>query len=119
LIMMAFMLNMYRNATANIAIIAGSVVAFGLALWLVRSQQTVGDVAYMKAMVPHHSIAIMTSERARIRDARVRRLADNIIESQRREIEEMKQLIADLQQNPVPADAPDLEPKTAQLNTSQ
>jgi len=51
----------------------------------------------MKAMIPHHSIAIMTSERAHISDPRVRKLADGIIESQRREIEEMKELIRDLQ----------------------
>ena len=65
-------------------------------MYLVRSQRTVHDVAYMKAMIPHHSIAVLTSERAEISDRRVRALADGIIESQRREIEEMKTLIADL-----------------------
>jgi hypothetical protein len=119
IIMLAFMLNMYKNATANIAIFAGSALAFGLALWLVRSQETVDDTAYMKAMIPHHSIAIMTSERAHIRNPRVRKLADQIIESQRREIAEMKQLIADLAQKPVPADAPDLEPDAAQVSSSR
>jgi hypothetical protein len=119
IIMLAFMLNMYKNATANIAIFAGSALAFGLALWLVRSQETVDDIAYMKAMIPHHSIAIMTSERAHIRDPRVRKQADQIIESQRREIDEMKQLIADLAQKPVPADAPDLEPDAAQVSSSR
>jgi hypothetical protein len=117
-IMLAFMADMYKNTTANIAIFAGSVLAFGLALWLVRSQETVNDVAYMKAMIPHHSIAIMTSERAHIRDPRVRGLADGIVESQRREIEQMKQLIADLERNPVPDGAPDLEPKTAESKTA-
>jgi uncharacterized protein (DUF305 family) len=63
----------------------------------VRSQATVDDVSYMRAMIPHHSIAILTSERARIRDPRVRELADEIIEAQRREIDEMKALIADLE----------------------
>lgn len=63
----------------------------------VRSQATVQDVAYMKAMIPHHSIAILTSERARISDPRVRELADGIIESQRREIAEMKAVISDLE----------------------
>ncbi len=58
---------------------------------------TVQDVAYMKAMIPHHSIAVLTSERAEISDPRVRELANQIIESQRREIEEMKTLIADLE----------------------
>ena len=75
---------------------------FAGALWLVRSQETVSDVSYMKAMIPHHSIAIMTSERAHIRDPRVRELADKIIEAQVREIGEMKQLIADLEANPPP-----------------
>jgi uncharacterized protein (DUF305 family) len=68
-----------------------------IALWLVRSQATVEDVSYMRAMIPHHSIAILTSERARITDPRVRQLADEIVESQRREIDEMKALIRDLE----------------------
>lgn len=107
-IMLGFMWSMYGNRAANIGIVAGSIVAFAAALWLVRSQETVGDVSYMKAMIPHHSIAIMTSERAHIRDPRVRRLADGIIEAQLREIGEMKTLIADLEKNPPAADAPDL-----------
>jgi uncharacterized protein (DUF305 family) len=70
---------------------------FAVALWLARSQATVDDVSYMRAMIPHHSIAILTSERAGIADARVRKLADGIIESQRREIAEMQSLIRDLE----------------------
>jgi len=108
--MAVIMLGMYRNKQANLAIFIGAALAFTAALFLVRSQETAGDVSYMKAMIPHHSIAIMTSERAHIRDPRVRKLADGIIEAQVREIAEMKQLIADLEKNPVPADAPDLPP---------
>jgi len=96
-IMLSFMLNMYSNKLVNIAIYIGSVIVFALALWLVRSQATVGDAEYMKAMIPHHSIAIMTSERAQITDPRVRKLADEIIASQQREIAEMKYLIQDLE----------------------
>ena len=96
-IMLAFMLGMYRNRTANIAIFAGAIVVFAGSLWLVRSQQTVSDVDYMKAMIPHHSIAIMTSGRAHFRDPRVRDLADGIIAAQVREIAQMKALIADLE----------------------
>ena len=110
IIMLAFMLAMYRNRAANIEIFVGSVIVFALSLWLVRSQETVSDVAYMKAMIPHHSIAIMTSRRAHIRDPRVRELADGIIAAQVREIGEMEALIADLEANPVPADAADLLP---------
>jgi uncharacterized protein (DUF305 family) len=96
-IMLGYMLDMYKNRRANLAIMLGSVVVFALSLWLVRSQATVQDVAWMKAMIPHHSIAILTSERAKISDPRVRKLADGIIESQRREIEEMKALIQELE----------------------
>ncbi|MBZ8132588.1 DUF305 domain-containing protein [Afifella sp. IM 167] len=95
-IMLAYMLGMYSNKALNIAIFAGAVVVFALTLWLVRSQVTVSGPSYMRAMIPHHSIAIMTSERAQIRDPRVRKLADEIIEAQRREIAEMRYLIAEV-----------------------
>ncbi|MBA3049293.1 MAG: DUF305 domain-containing protein [Alphaproteobacteria bacterium] len=110
-VMMGFMWSMYGKTRVNQAIIVLSVVVFAGSLWLVRSQATVGDVAYMKAMIPHHSIAILTSERAHIRDPRVRALADDIIEAQEREISEMDALIADLSRQPPPADAPDLPPR--------
>lgn len=96
-IMLGFMLNMYNNRKTNISIFVGSILVFVLSLWLVRSQVTVGDVAWMKAMIPHHSIAILTSERANISDPRVQKLADEIIEAQVREIAEMKALIQDLE----------------------
>lgn len=96
LIMLACMLAMYENRKMNIAIVTGAVIVVSVSLWLVRSQVTVSGPSYMRAMIPHHSIAVMTSERARIRDARVRKLADEIIAAQRREIAEMRYLIADV-----------------------
>ncbi|MEP9347451.1 DUF305 domain-containing protein [Xanthobacter sp. KR7-225] len=108
IIMLGFMWSMSKNGPANIAIMACAVAVFAGALWLVRSQATVGDVSYMKAMIPHHSIAILTSSRARIRDPRVRVLADRIIGAQEREIDQMQALIADLQRNPPANTAPDL-----------
>ena len=100
IIMLAFMLGMYSNKAANMSIFAGSAVVFLLALFLVRRQATVGDISWMRAMIPHHSIAILTSERANISDPRVRKLADEIIKAQRLEIAEMKALINDLQGGP-------------------
>lgn len=96
-IMLGFMLNMYKNRTLNVAIFAGAALVFAGALWLVRGQATVDDTDYMTAMIPHHSIAIMTSKRAQITDPRVRKLADEIIEAQEREIAEMRYLIEDLE----------------------
>ncbi len=108
-IMLAFMLGMYSNRRANLAIFAGAAIAFAAGLGLVRSQLTVGDVAWMKAMIPHHSIAILTSERANISDPRVKELANAIIKAQRGEIEEMKRYIADIEAN---GDAPAGTPRT-------
>ena len=96
-IMLGFMWGMYKNKTVNAAIIGVAVIVFSLGLWLVRSQTTIGDVAWMKAMIPHHSIAILTSERANIEDPRARELADEIIQTQKEEIAEMKSIIADLE----------------------
>ena len=108
LIMLGFMWSMYKNKKLNAAILAGAALVFALALWLVRSQETVGDVSYMKAMIPHHSIAVLVSERAHIKDPEVRRLADEIIDAQLREITEMKRHIARLEENPTADGAPDL-----------
>ena len=96
IVMLAFMRGMYADRRRNLAIFALGAAVFAGGLLLARSQATVHDVAWMKAMIPHHSIAILTSSRARITDPRVRRLADQIIATQRREIAEMEALIADL-----------------------
>ena len=100
-VMMAFMWGMYKNKSANYVILVGAFMLFVLSLWLVRSQKTVTGVDYMQGMIPHHSIAILTSERAQIHDPRVRKLADEIIDAQRREIKEMEWLIADIRENGV------------------
>ncbi len=104
-VMLAFMLNMYKNRKANIAIFLSAILLFGSSLWLVRSQVFVNDVDWMEGMIPHHSIAILTSERAQIDDVRVQELATEIIEAQRREINEMDWLIADIRENGVALNA--------------
>lgn len=95
-VMLGFMLHMLTNKKMNISIVAVSVVVFISSFILMRNQTTIDDVDYMQGMIPHHSIAILTSERANITDPRVRKLADDIIEAQKREIIEMKNLINDL-----------------------
>lgn len=92
-IMFLFMKNMYNNKKKNIAILLGSVLLFSSALFLVRAQKPIGDVLWMRAMIPHHSIAVLTSERADIKDPEVKKLANDIIEAQRKEIEQMKEMI--------------------------
>lgn len=100
IIMLGFMWGMmYKNVRINVVIVVLALALGVSALWLSRSQAWVDDVAYMKGMIPHHSIAILTSERADIDDVRVRQLADEITIAQRREIQEMDWLIADLAEN--------------------
>ena len=99
IIMLLFMLGMYDDKRKNMMILGGAILIFAGSLFLVRSQDTISDQAWQKAMIPHHSIAILTSERANIEDKRVRELADGIIRAQRREIKEMEWLINDINQN--------------------
>ena len=99
IIMLVFMLGMYTNKKLNAVILLGAMVLFAGNLYLVRSQTLISDTAYMKAMIPHHSIAILTSERSNINDIRVRKLAEGIIKAQRKEIEEMEWLIQDIKDN--------------------
>jgi hypothetical protein len=100
IIMLAFMLGMYTSQKVNAVIFAGAILVFASALYLVRSQDTVDDTSWMKAMIPHHSIAILTSSRAEISDPRVRKLADEIIKAQELEIAEMKALIREFEGGP-------------------
>ena len=96
-VMLAFMLGKYPSKKVNASIFMVSVVLFSGALYLVRLQATIEDVSWMKAMIPHHSIAILTSSRANFSDPRVQKLANEIIAAQEREIKEMKALIKDLE----------------------
>lgn len=99
-IMWFFMRKMYKNKKKNIAILLGSLVLFVSALGLVRAQSPiVGDVLWLRAMIPHHSIAILTSERADIKDPEVKKLANDIIKAQEKEIAEMKVMIKRLENN--------------------
>lgn len=100
IIMLLFMLKMYTDKKKNMAIILGSIILFSSALFLVRAQKPIiGDVLWLKAMIPHHSIAILTSERADIQDPEVKKLANDIIEAQRKEIAQMKVMIERLENN--------------------
>ena len=96
LVMLAFMREMYSVRLANIGVLVVSLALLLVAAALVRTQSTVDDRSYMKGMIPHHSIAILTSERARIRDVRVQQLAADILAAQRREIQEMDWLLEDI-----------------------
>lgn len=100
-VMMAWMWKMHPDRQRNLAIMGGAVVVGVAAFLFSQTQALVYDTNYMRGMIPHHSIAILTSERAGIDDVRVRQLADEIIEAQRREIAEMEWLIRDIEEHGV------------------
>ncbi|MXP10680.1 DUF305 domain-containing protein [Pseudoblastomonas halimionae] len=114
-IMLGFMWGMYRTLMTKVLVMAGAVLGFVLFLFLVRSQATVDDEAWMKAMIPHHSIAVLTSRRAEISDPRVRELADAIIEAQVKEIAQMEMLLEEIEQNGEQGSGEALPPRSAEL----
>ena len=97
--MLLLMSGMYPDRRKNLGILAFAVIGFATVVYIERSQVFVQDESWMKSMIPHHSIAILTSERAEITDVRVKQLAEEIIEAQRREIAEMKWLLEDIEAN--------------------
>jgi uncharacterized protein (DUF305 family) len=92
-LMMTLMGKMYPAKKTNIAIIISALIVFAIALYGLRTQTPVNDIQYMKAMIPHHSSAIMTSRHANIKDPEVKKLSEQIISSQEKEITEMNQMI--------------------------
>ena len=114
-IMLGFMWGMYRSTATKWLVMALAVGGFGLFYYLARSQSTVDDESWAKAMIPHHSIAVLTSRRAEISDPRMRKLADSIIEAQVKEIAEMKLLLADIEANGEMGDGTPLPPRSAAL----
>lgn len=109
LIMLAWMLNMYRSMKANVAVVVVSLLLLGGGAFLDRSQTTVQDSGFMSAMIPHHSMAITRSEQANLADVRVCELAVEISEAQRKEIFEMEWLIKDIEENGIAATAEEAE----------
>ena len=97
IIMFLFMRKMYTNKVKNTAILVGSLILMSVSTFLVRQQIPVEDVHWMRAMIPHHSIAILTSTNAEISDPEVKELANDIIKAQEKEIKEMKKMIERLE----------------------
>ncbi len=98
IIMFLFMQHMYKNKSKNIIIVLGSLFLMAVSTFMVRNQIPVNDVKWMKAMIPHHSIAILTSNNANLKDPEVKKLAEEIIKAQEKEIKQMKAMIKRLEE---------------------
>lgn len=99
IVMLGYMWSMYEGRGTKIAVLAGVVLLGVVLLYVNRSQSLIDDTRFMKAMIPHHSIAVNNARKADIRDPRVRELADEIIASQVREIRTMQLLLEDIERN--------------------
>ena len=115
-VMLGFMWKMYEGPRIKMAVLIGALAGAVILLAVNRSQALIGDNAFMKAMIPHHSIAINNARKATITDPRVRELADKIIESQVKEIAEMKLLTRDIARNGSRGEEA-LPPRTAHVTT--
>ena len=80
--MLLFIPSILKDTKIKTAIIALSILVFSGSFYLMRNQTTICNVDYLRGMIPHHSIAILTSKRAHITDSRVRKLEDDIIDAQ-------------------------------------
>ncbi|MFI9651384.1 DUF305 domain-containing protein [Guyparkeria halopsychrophila] len=113
-VMLAFMWPMYKGVKLKVAVVVVAALVAVALLFTNRGQAVVGDTEYMKSMIPHHSIAINSSRKASISDPRVRELADEIIAAQVREIELMKRLLEDIDQNGERGEV-DLPPRSTEI----
>lgn len=114
IIMLSFMWKMYEGQAIKLAVLISAIVVGVITLAINRQQMLIGDVDFMRSMIPHHSIAINNARKADIRDPRVRKLADGIIRAQVKEIAEMKLLVADIEKNGTRGTT-SLPPRTAKL----
>lgn len=92
--MIVAMPDMFPSKRLNSLLLVGAAVAFFGSLGLIRTQTTIGDTAFLRSMIPHHSGAILMCEQALISDAEIQQLCGEIIRSQRAEIEQMKSILA-------------------------
>lgn len=95
IVMLVVMRSMYSNLKLNAALIAGFALLFVGTYFFARYQVLVGDEEFLRAMIPHHSSAILMCEEASISDPEIQSLCSEIIAAQEREIAEMKELLGE------------------------
>lgn len=87
---------MLKNMKLNMILYAAFALVFVLSFWAMRAQGAVGDRQFIRAMIPHHSGAILMCNRASLRDQEIRDICfkpNGIVDSQTREIAQMKQIL--------------------------
>lgn len=93
-LMIVAMRDMFPSKRLNALLLAGSAIAFFGGFALIRTQTTIGDTAFLRSMIPHHSGAILMCEQASLSDPELVALCGQIIRSQREEITRMEAMLA-------------------------
>lgn len=93
-LMIVAMRDMFPSKAINAVLLFGSAIAFCGSFALIRTQTTIGDSAFLRSMIPHHSGAILMCEQAKLSDPEIKALCSNIIRSQREEIASMEAMLA-------------------------
>lgn len=93
LVMLTVMRSMFKNPRTNTILYITFVGLFLLLFFLIRTQTPVGDEAFLRSMIPHHSGAILMCEQANISDPEIVTLCEEIVEAQVEEINQMKAIL--------------------------
>jgi hypothetical protein len=93
IIMLISMRSMFPSPRINIAIGAVAAVIFAVSFLGMRLQARVGDSEFLRSMIPHHSGAILMCREAELTDPEILTLCTGIVESQQREIVQMKAIL--------------------------
>lgn len=93
-LMILGMRHMFPSRAANLILISASVVAFFGSFALIRTQTTIGDIQFLRSMIPHHSGAVLMCREAKLTDPEITTLCQSIEQSQTREIEQMKRILS-------------------------
>lgn len=93
IVMMLVMRSMFMDKKLNTILYVTSGAVIILLFFLMRTQTPVGDVQFLRSMIPHHSSAILMCEQSTINDPEIIELCGEIIQSQEEEIAQMLDIL--------------------------
>ncbi|AOO81609.1 DUF305 domain-containing protein [Bosea vaviloviae] len=94
IIMLVSMRSMFPSRRLNLLIGAGAIAIFLASFAAMRTQAGVDNADFLRAMIPHHSGAILMCEQASITDVEITALCREIVASQQKEIAQMEAILA-------------------------
>lgn len=93
IVMLVSMRSMFPSRNANLAIIAVAAAAFAGSFYGMRAQAAIDDEEFLRAMIPHHSGAVLMCEQASLKDPEIIELCGQIVPAQQEEIAVMKAIL--------------------------